>query len=87
LVEESRAVWVVAIVPVGRVGVPVKVGEANGAKPEMLAPAGIVTVPVKVGLANGARLVSVAWTWSARAYLSEVPTAAVPLLAGVVEDA
>jgi hypothetical protein len=26
------AAWVVAIVPVGRVGVPVKVGEAKGAR-------------------------------------------------------
>ena len=48
------AVCVVAIVPVGSVGVPVKVGEASGAKPEMDAPDGIVTVPVKVGLAKGA---------------------------------
>jgi hypothetical protein len=53
------AVWVVAIVPVGRVGVPVKVGLAKGAKPEMDAPEGMVTVPVNVGLANGAREVSV----------------------------
>jgi hypothetical protein len=34
--------------------VPVNVGDANGAKPEMLAPAGIVTVPVNVGEAIGA---------------------------------
>ena len=31
--------------------VPVKVGLANGAYPDILAPAGIVTVPVNVGLA------------------------------------
>ena len=35
-------------------GVPVKVGDARGAKPEMLAPDGMVTVPVKVGDARGA---------------------------------
>ena len=64
LVVLSPAVCVVAIVPVGRVGVPVKVGEASGAKPEMDAPEGIVTVPVKVGEASGARVVSVGWTWS-----------------------
>ncbi len=39
---------------VGTAGVPVNVGEAKGAKPEMLAPDGIVTVPVKVGEASGA---------------------------------
>jgi hypothetical protein len=61
------AVCVTAIVPVGSVGVPVKVGEANGAKPEMLAPTGMVTVPVKVGEASGALVVSVGWTWSALA--------------------
>jgi len=53
-VVESPAVWVVPIVPVGRVGVPVKVGEARGANPEIEAPDGMVTVPVKVGLARGA---------------------------------
>ena len=62
MVELSARVWVVAIVPVGKVGVPVKVGEASGAKPEMLAPTGIVTVPVNVGEASGARVVSVPWT-------------------------
>ena len=48
------AVCVTPVVPVGNDGVPVKVGEARGAKPEMLAPAGIVTVPVNVGEARGA---------------------------------
>jgi len=38
----------------GRVTVPVNVGEAKVAKPEIDAPAGIVTVPVNVGLASGA---------------------------------
>jgi hypothetical protein len=40
--------------PVGIVTVPVNVGEASKAKPEMEAPEGIVTVPVKVGEAKGA---------------------------------
>ena len=35
-------------------GVPVRLGEASRAKPEMDAPAGMVTVPVKVGEAVGA---------------------------------
>jgi hypothetical protein len=35
-------------------GVPVKVGEANVANPEIDAPDGMVTVPVKVGDALGA---------------------------------
>jgi hypothetical protein len=52
------AVCVTAVVPVGREGVPVKVGLARGAKPEMDAPAGMVTVPVKVGEAIGAYVVA-----------------------------
>jgi hypothetical protein len=48
------AVCVTAVVPVGKDGVPEKVGEASAANPEMDAPAGIVTVPVKVGEASGA---------------------------------
>jgi hypothetical protein len=48
------ALCVTPVVPVGSDGVPVNVGEARGAKPEMLAPAGIVTVPVNVGEARGA---------------------------------
>jgi len=40
--------------------VPVQVGEARGAKPEMGAPPGMVTVPVKVGDASGAAPV----TWA-----------------------
>ena len=34
--------------------VPVNVGDASGAKPEIEAPEGIVTVPVNVGEASGA---------------------------------
>jgi hypothetical protein len=58
------ASWVVFVpaVAVGAVGVPVRAGEAKGAKPEIDAPAGMVTVPVKVGLASGALEVSVPWT-------------------------
>jgi hypothetical protein len=75
---------------VGAAGVPVKVGEASGANPEIEAPDGIVTVPVKVGLASGARLVSVGCTWSARDQVEAVPTAATPFISGVdvpAEDA
>jgi hypothetical protein len=63
------AIWVVFVPPVavGAVGVPVRAGEASGAKPAMDAPVGMVTVPVKVGEARGARVVSVPWTWSALA--------------------
>jgi hypothetical protein len=42
----------VAVEAVGAVGVPVRAGEAKGAKPEIEAPAGMVTVPVKVGEAR-----------------------------------
>ena len=42
----------VELVGVGTVTVPVKVGEASGAKPEIDAPEGIVTVPVNVGEAR-----------------------------------
>ena len=38
----------------GSVGVPVKVGEASKANPEIDAPDGMVSVPVKVGEASGA---------------------------------
>jgi hypothetical protein len=50
------AICVVLVPPVavGAVGVPVRAGEASGAKPAMDAPVGMVTVPVKVGLAKGA---------------------------------
>ena len=47
----------VVVVPgeaVGAAGVPVNVGLASGAKPDIDAPPGIVTVPVNVGLAIGA---------------------------------
>jgi hypothetical protein len=58
------AIWVVFVSTAAVVerGVPVRLGEASGAKPEMLAPAGMVTVPVKVGEASGARVVSVPCT-------------------------
>jgi hypothetical protein len=45
---------------VGAVAVPVNVGDAKGAKPEINAPVGMVTVPVKVGEANGAKFAMVA---------------------------
>lgn len=50
----ATCVVLVPAVAVGAAGVPVKVGEAKGAKPAMLAPEGMVTVPVKVGEAIGA---------------------------------
>ena len=43
-----------AVKGVGAAGVPVNVGEARVAKPEIDAPAGMVTVPVNVGEAKGA---------------------------------
>lgn len=46
--------WVMPTVPVGRVGVPVNVGDASKAYPLIEAPAGMVTVPVNVGEAKGA---------------------------------
>jgi hypothetical protein len=48
---------------------------------------GAAGVPVKVGDASGARVVSVGWTWSARAKLVEVPTVAAPFIAGATADA
>ena len=50
-------------------------------------PVGKEGVPVNAGEASGALVVSVGWTWSALAYLREVPTVAVPSMTGAVEDA
>jgi hypothetical protein len=48
---------------------------------------GAVGVPVNPGLASGARDVSVGCTWSALANVFDVPTAPVPSIFGVVEEA
>jgi hypothetical protein len=53
----------------------------------LAAAVGAAGVPVNVGDARAAREVSEGWTWSARAYRRDVPTAAVPSTTGVVADA
>ena len=65
----------VPFVGVGTVTVPVKVGEASGAKPEIEAPEGIVTVPVKVGLARFAFNASAVVTKAVVATLVELSKA------------
>jgi hypothetical protein len=50
-------------------------------------PVGKDGVPVKDGESSAALVVSVPWTWSARAYRRDVPTAAVPLTSGVADAA